>query len=259
MKKMPVAFIGHGSPLNITNPNEFTKGWKDLANYIPRPDSILSISAHWTTENCSVSTNPFPETMHDYFAFPPELYEINYKATGASSLGNHVYNLLDKKPIKDSTRGLDHGTWMPLLFMYPNSDIPVCQLSIQEKLSPTELFELGNKLKKLRSEGVLIIGSGNVVHNMSQIDYQLENGGYDWAYSFDNSIKNGILNKDISKLKNFDKLNHSNKAVPYNDHFIPLLYVLGATYSSDTVQIFNDKCVLGSISMTSYLFDEKQH
>ena len=184
---MPVLFVGHGSPMNTIENNEYTKGWQEIAFSIPKPTAILSISAHWLTNGTQVSILENPKTIHDFYGFPKALFDMEYKAKGSPMLAEKTIELLGDIAIADNNWGLDHGTWSVLSVMYPKADIPVYQMSIDRKATPEELFEIGKKLKTLRDSNVLILGSGNVVHNLGVLDFSM-NGGFDWAYNFDNYI-----------------------------------------------------------------------
>ena len=256
MKNTPVAFIGHGSPLNAIEINDFTDGWKKMANVIGKPKSILVISAHWMTRDERINNEIYPRTVYDMYGFPQELYDITYEAPGNPELADNIISMLGGEPniIIDNSWGFDHGNWSVLYKMYPDHDIPVVQISINTKSSLTELYQIGHKLYPLRSMGVLIMGSGNIVHNLSKIDWEKEDG-YDWANAFDTEIHDMIYNYDHQSILNYQTLGKkANLSVPTTDHFLPLIYILGATTKSDQIQTFNYKKTLGSLSMTSYLW-----
>jgi len=253
---MPVLFIGHGSPMNAIEDNKFTKEWKKIAAKIPTPKAVLVISAHWVTKGIKVLDDAKPKMTYDIYGFPEELYKIVYNSPGATELAHRIQNLVNQDVTIDNSWGYDHGNWSVLKHMYPNCDIPVIQLSLDWSLSANEHYEIGKQLKTLRDEGVLIIGSGNVVHNLRMIDWNNENSGYKWADEFDKFIKDSILSKSHHKIINY-KLNEKTAtlAVPTTEHYNPLLYVLGASSEEDIVSICNDTRVMGSLSMTSYLFE----
>lgn len=250
--KMPVVFIGHGSPMNAIEDNQFTKNWEALAKRLPEPKAILVISAHWYTEKTRIQTNEKPEMIYDMYGFPKELYDVIYPAKGAPVLAKKTQELISTKTYLDSSWGYDHGTWSVLRRMFPKADIPVFQISVDAN-APAEMhFEIGENLKMLRDQGVLILGSGNVVHNLRQIDWHLP-GGYPLAQEFDNQIKMAILEKRFEDVVNYKQYHEAAMlSVPTPDHFYPLLYVLGAAFSEDTVEVFNDSCLMGSMSMTCY-------
>jgi len=250
----PVIFIGHGSPINAIENNEFTKGWKEISSSFPKPDAILSISAHWVTNGTKVLISEHPETIHDFYGFPKSLYDIEYKANGSPNFAEKTIKLLEDTATRNDEWGLDHGTWSVLHIMYPKADIPVYQLSIDKYASPQEIFEIGKKLKSLREENVLIMGSGNIVHNLGMLDFN-ENGGFEWAIDFDDYIKEKIEKRDFASIINYKRLGEIAKfSIPTTEHFNPLLYVLGASNMDESVKIYNNTCMAGSLSMTSYVF-----
>lgn len=252
--RMPVIFIGHGSPMNAIEDNEYTKSWRELGTTLPRPKAILAISAHWFTSGTRISDAKAPETIYDMYGFPKELYEIKYSAPGSPELAHKVIELLSGVSVKiDDTWGLDHGSWSVLHAMYPAADIPVVQLSIDRNATPQEHFILGQKLQSLRDEGVLIFGSGNVVHNLSLVSFGT-NGGFPWAYDFDEYIKNSVMRHDFDSVQNYKKAGAAAlKAFPTPEHFNPLLYVLGSSDNEDSFNVINEECVFGSLSMTCYI------
>ncbi|MDR3592719.1 MAG: 4,5-DOPA dioxygenase extradiol [Negativicutes bacterium] len=254
MQLMPTLFVGHGSPMNIIENNQFVRGWEQIAATLPRPQAILAVSAHWYTEGTRVLDSESPRTIHDFYGFPEQLYSITYPAPGTRQLAARTRGLLGNKAVLDGSWGLDHGTWCVLKVMYPAADIPVFQVSIDRRAPAQEHFAFGQKLKELRSEGVMILGSGDVVHNLGMIQFS-SNVGFDWAYEFDNHIADCIRNKDMASVIGYKKFGRSAElSVPMPDHFYPLLYVLGAVAETDQLQVYNQDCVMGSISMTSYVF-----
>ena len=251
--KMPILFIGHGSPMNAIENNEFTENWDNILNNIPKPKGILAISAHWYTKGTRITTVKEPKMVYDMSGFPKELYEINYDAITDELLIKRVEELLGTDNIiEDNTWGYDHGIWSILNRVYPEQDIPLVVLSVDAYKTPKEHYEVGKKLRELREEGYLILGSGNIVHNLGLVDFQKENG-YDWAEEFDNEIKNSILSKKIDTVINFEIIKNNNLAFRTPEHFLPILYILGANHEEDEIIVFNDKCIMGSLSMTSYL------
>ena len=256
MSKMPVVFIGHGSPMNAIEDNIFTKNWRDIAKKIPEPKAIISISAHWYTKGTKIMNEENPKTIYDMYGFPQELYEIIYNSPGDPKLAEYSKSLISKNSQYDDSWGIDHGTWSVLVHMYPNRDIPVFQISIDATAPPEVHYEIGQELKSLREQGVLLFGSGNIVHNLRMIDWNMKESGFNWAYEFDNYIRKNIENKNHENIINYSSLGESAKlAVPTPDHFYPLFYILGATDSEDKISIYNDSCTMGSLSMTSYLFE----
>lgn len=252
--KMPLIFAGHGSPMNAIEQNSFTETWKELGRNIPKPAAILSLSAHWVTRGSRTSDEEYPRMIYDMFGFPRELYEKKYPAKGAPSIAGRLAELLPDQVIMDSGWGIDHGTWSVLCHMFPEADIPVIQLSLDQSLSAREHFDLGRRISPLREGGVLILGSGNIVHNLALVDWNKKDG-YPWAYEFDEYIEKNILKYHYEKVINYWEAGDSQKKSFYTtEHFLPLLYILGAAEKEDGVQVFNKKCLMGSISMTGYLF-----
>lgn len=255
MGTMPVLFISHGSPMTIIEENDFIGQWREIAARIPRPRAILCISAHWYQKGHHVSLAERPRTIHDFFGFPGALYDIRYPAPGAPDLARRTAELLGEGVTLDPARGLDHGAWCVLHIMYPKADIPVCQLSVNAPLTTQQSYDTGRLLAPLREDGVLILGSGDVIHNLGIVDVQMK-GGYPWADEFDAYIKDAIERREYDKVINYTQAGAAaKKAFVYRDHFDPLLYVLGATTPQDRVSVFNDARVMGSLSMTSYLFE----
>ncbi|QIB69346.1 4,5-DOPA dioxygenase extradiol [Aminipila butyrica] len=255
MKKMPVLFVGHGSPMNAVEENEFVEEWRSLAQKMPRPKAILSVSAHWYTEGTRVMTSEAGETIYDMYGFPKELYDITYPAKGAPELAKNVMKLISREVLADNSWGLDHGTWSVLHRIYPQADIPVFQLSVDRYASAEEHYQIGQQLAVLREQGVLIFGSGNVVHNLARVDWSMERSGYPWAEEFDQYITENIRKQEDKALVGYEQAGRAaDLAVPILDHYAPLLYVLGASDADDQLTIFNQACVLGSLSMTGYLF-----
>lgn len=253
MQKMPVLFIGHGSPMNAIEDNPYTRNWVKVAREIPKPKAILSISAHWYTDGSRVSDELHPNTIHDMYGFPDELYKIQYEANGAPELAHMVKNLISRNVRIDNGWGYDHGTWSVLCRMYPEADIPLFQLSVDSSAGADVHFRIGREISSLREKGVLIFGSGNVVHNLARINWNM-NGGYPWADEFDEYIKEKIIKKQYQDVIQYEKAGKSSElAFKTPDHFYPLLYVLGAASDDDKLSFFNDSCTMGSLSMTSYL------
>lgn len=255
MKRMPALFVGHGSPMNAIEKNQFTAQWETLGNQIPRPEAILSISAHWFTSGSKVTDSPSPKMVYDMYGFPDALYRVVYQAPGSPAFSHQTKNLISTHVDIDNTWGIDHGTWSVLCRMYPRADIPVFQLSVDRNASFEDYFRIGRELSALREQGVLIFGSGNVVHNLARVQWERE-GGYPWAEEFDSYIRQNILDGSYENVIHFEKAGSSaSLAFTTADHFAPLLYVLGASDGKDRVSVFNSACVLGSLSMTGYLFD----
>jgi 4,5-DOPA dioxygenase extradiol len=254
-ERMPVIFVGHGSPLNAIENNKYTAAWSGIAEKIERkPAAILCISAHWFTPGSRVADSSEPKMIYDMYGFPDELYKVVYPAPGSPGFARLTRELIGDKVQFDNSRGLDHGTWSVLCRIYPEADIPVFQLSVDSRALAEEYLNIGRKLRSLREQGVLILGSGNVVHNLARVSWNMD-GGYSWAEDFDNYIKENILSRKDENIVHFERAGASaSLAVPSMDHFAPLLYVLGAADGTDHVRIFNDSCALGALSITSCLF-----
>ncbi len=255
--QIPSVFIGHGSPMNTLEVNGFTEAWCSLGERIPRPRAILAISAHWYIPGTVVTSMAAPRTIHDFYGFPPELFEVQYNAPGSPELASSVINLLSPLSVSsdDHQWGLDHGTWSVLVHMFPNADIPVVQFSIDSTLSIEEHFAIGQRLAPLAADGVLIMGSGNVVHNLSRINWAGGNTGFDWANRFDAHVAN-IMTSDPSQISSVTSHDDWAMSAPTPEHFLPLVYIAGiASAQQSTVTPFNYERTLGSLSMTSYIAD----
>lgn len=256
--KMPLLFIGHGNPMNAILDNEFTRKWKELGTQLEKPQAILVISAHWITPNkTKVTAMKIPKTIHDFGGFPEELFQQQYPAPGAPEMANSTIDLFQKGHLEqDFEWGLDHGTWSFLKPMYPKAEIPVYQLSIDYSQPALFHYQLGKQLSALRQKGVLIIGSGNIVHNLQTLRPGIP--AYDWAKEFDKKIVDYIDDRNFKDVIDFQKLGTLAKnAHPTYDHFLPLLYTLGAVDKSDEISYFNDSFDMGSISMRSLLIQKR--
>jgi 4,5-DOPA dioxygenase extradiol len=251
---MPAVFVGHGSPMNAIEENEFHHSWRDLARRLPRPKAVLCVSAHWETDGFALTASEHPATVHDFYGFPKSLFDVRYPAPGEPSLAQEAASLLKgENAVLDAHRGLDHGCWSVLRAIYPEADVPVVQLSQPFGRAPLNHYSLAKKLLPLRSQGVLILGSGNIVHNLNRIDVR-HAGGFDWAMRFDEEVKARILSGDHHALADYERLTpEARLAVPTPEHYLPLLYVLAVQTDNDTVSFFNESAVMGSISMTSVL------
>ena len=253
---MPLLFVGHGSPMNAIEDNEFTKNFRRIASEIYKPKAIVCISAHWFTNGTKVTSMENPKTIHDFYGFPDELYDIEYPAKGYTKIAKEIKELLLPTIVElDLEWGLDHGTWSVLKHMYPDADIPVVQISIDYNKNAEYHFNLAKKLKVLRSKGILIIGSGNIVHNLNIVDFEkieTPNSGYDWADRAKKFINKTILSGNFEPLIDYqNQRNDLNLAIPTPEHFLPLIYILGIKEENEKVEFFNDVIVGGSISMTS--------
>jgi 4,5-DOPA dioxygenase extradiol len=253
--KMPALFLGHGSPMNAIEENEFTEGWKNIRKTIPNPAAVLCISAHWETMGTFVTGMEKPKTIHDFGGFPEELYEVQYPAPGSPELAREIKTVVTKTQVRlDDRWGLDHGCWSVVKHLYPDADIPVVQMSMDYNLSARQHYDLAKELRIFRNKGILIIGSGNMVHNLRMVAWNKlnDNYGYDWAIEAGEKMKKYILNGDHEQLINYKSQGRAfDLAIPTPDHYLPLLYVLALQDKDDNVSIFNDKPVGGSLTMTS--------
>lgn len=249
---LPALFIGHGNPLNALQQNSFTEGWSRLGQQIPRPKAILAISAHWYVPGTGVTISTSPRTIHDFGGFPRELYEVQYPAPGDPDLARRIQTLLASLPVDlDDSWGLDHGTWSVLKHVYPAAEIPVVQLSINEARAPQFHFDIGMRLAPLRDEGILIVGSGNLVHNLHAYAWGRHlPEPYDWAIRFESEAKRMLLAGDHDPLIQYEKLGRdAHLSIPTPDHFLPLLYVIGASQKNDPISFPIEGVDGGSISM----------
>lgn len=249
--RMPALFIGHGSPMNTIEDNEFSRSWQELGRTLPKAKAILCISAHWETMGVAVTASSRPETIHDFYGFPKALFDVQYPAPGDPELAGRIAQLFGSESLQlDADRGLDHGTWSVLQPMYPAAEIPVIQLSLDRTRNAESHYELAKKLRPLREQGVLIIGSGNIVHNLRVFDFH-QTQAYDWAATFDLMTKNCILQKDHAALCDYPIFGEmAALSIPTAEHYLPLLYVLALQQDDDNLKFFNEK-VLSSISMRS--------
>ncbi|HTB05608.1 MAG TPA: 4,5-DOPA dioxygenase extradiol [Bacteroidia bacterium] len=253
-KPMPVLFLGHGNPMNAIEENEFTKGWQDAAKSIPRPNAILCISAHWETDGTFVTAMNKPETIHDFGGFPKPLFDFQYPAPGDPELAQQAKLGITKTIIGLNTDwGLDHGAWVVASRLYPKADIPIIQLSLNYGKSADWHYELAKELAFLRRKGVLIIGSGNVVHNLGMLNWK-DDKPFDWAIDANETVKKLITAHDYKSLANYKALGSAMQlAVPSAEHYLPLMYTLALQEENENISFFNDKTVMGSISMTSLI------
>jgi len=254
--KMPVLFLGHGSPMNAIEENQFVDGFRNLAKTLPRPNAILCISAHWYINGTKVTAMKMPPTIHDFGGFPQELFAVQYPAPGSPELANEVKQLLSPAMVElDQKWGLDHGAWSVIKHLYPKADVPVIQLSIDYTKPPEYHFELAKQLGSLREKGILIISSGNIVHNLRLVDWQnfdKDDYGLDWAVEAKETINRWLLDGNFEPIINYNQqVRAIQMAAPTPDHFLPLIYALGLKEKSETITLFNDKMVAGSLSMTS--------
>lgn len=248
---MPVLFLGHGSPMNAIEDTPFSEQWTALGKAIGKPRAILAISAHYARDQNWVNNVQSPKQIYDMYGFPKELYAIHYTPKGDPELAEKVMGLIAGRP--DRTFGIDHGIWSVLRRMYPDADVPLVTMAVNVALKPEEMFAIGQKLAPLRNEGVLIFGTGSIVHNLSLVDWDM-NRGYPWAERFQKRINQAVEKKDYPSILQYRNDPDSAKAFTTIEHFAPLPYVLGTLDAADSVEIFNDEETLGSISMTGYVF-----
>lgn len=258
---MPALFVGHGSPMNAIENNVFSQYWKSLGQSLPTPTAILCISAHWETRGTQITAMSAPQTIHDFGGFPQALFDVQYPAPGSPSLAVETQEILKPEPVGLSHQwGLDHGCWSILHVMFPQANIPVLQLSLDINKTPAQHYELSQQLVSLRQKGVLIIGSGNIVHNLGMIAWDkmsLPDYGYDWAIQARNEMKSYISDFNHNALSKAS--NHSREwqlAIPTPEHYLPLLYTLGAKLPNESPRYFNDQCVMGSLAMTSFILGD---
>jgi 4,5-DOPA dioxygenase extradiol len=255
-ERMPVLFLGHGSPMNAIEENEFVQGFKKVANDIPKPVVVLCVSAHWETRGTFVTAMEKPKTIHDFGGFPEKLYQVQYPAPGKPGLAKEIKDEVNSTEVGlDVNWGLDHGAWSVIKHMYPDAEVPVIQMSLDYQKTPQYHYELAKELSYLRNKGVLIVGSGNMVHNLSMVDWRRLDKvgyGYDWALEAGEKMKKYILSIDYKQLINFRSQGKAfDLAIPTPEHYLPLLYALALKDDDDQVNLFNDKAVGGSLTMTS--------
>jgi len=252
--RMPVLFVGHGSPMNAIEHNPFTTALGELGSRLPRPTAVCVISAHWVTSGTHVVKSEHPRTIHDFYGFPQPLYEVQYPAPGAPDEAQKIAS--DPQITNDETWGLDHGAWSVLRHLYPEADVPAFQLSLDARRGFKEHLELGREIRSLRKRGVLILGSGNIVHNLGRVDWESPHGAYDWAREFDAKVKRAVEAHDSATLAEPQKWGESLLAVahPTVEHYLPLLYCMGSVDEDDAISYPYEGFDFGSISMRAILF-----
>jgi 4,5-DOPA dioxygenase extradiol len=252
-EQMPVLFMGHGSPMNAIQENEFTIGWKNMGEGLPKPNAILCISAHWETNGTWVTAMNRPRTIHDFGGFPKALFDVQYPAPGSPSVAQQTRDAVQTVSVGlDEKWGLDHGAWSVIKHLYPDADVPVLQLSLDYRQSPAWHYALGRELAALRRKGVLIIGSGNIVHNLGMLNWQQPDGGFDWAEQARLAINQLILDGNHTQLARYNQLGREIQlSIPTPEHYLPLLYTLALKDEKEPLSFFNDKTIMGSIAMTS--------
>jgi 4,5-DOPA dioxygenase extradiol len=259
-EKMPVLFLGHGSPMNAIEENEFVRGWREIGSRLPKPNAILCVSAHWETRGTFVTVAEKPVTIHDFGGFPKALYEVEYPAPGSPELAEETINLVKNTEVgADNKWGLDHGAWSVIKHLYPHADVPVIEMSLDYYQPPQFHYDLAGELSPLREKGILIIGSGNMVHNLRMVawdKFDADNYAYDWALEASSQMKEYILSGNHQQLINYKSHSQAyNLAIPTPEHYLPLLYALALKEKNEKVQLFNDKAVAGSLTMTSLIID----
>lgn len=252
-ERMPAIFFGHGSPMNTLNHNQYTEAWRKLGAGTPKPKAILAISAHWVTRGTAVTAMPKPKTIHDFGGFPQALYDFQYPAAGDPALAARVRKLLAPLPVHlYESWGLDHGTWSVLAHAFPSADIPVLQLSMDGTKPAGFHYELGKHLAPLRDEGVLIVGSGNVVHNLMLMQRGSGIRAFDWAKRFNENVRAALTTRDHLALVNYDRLGDDARlSVPTNEHYLPLLYIAALQSEADAMAFAVDGYEAGSLGMLS--------
>lgn len=248
---MPLLFIGHGSPMNAIEDNPFSQTWRKLGQQLPKPQAILCLSAHYTTRGHFATGNEQPPTIHDFYGFPQALFAQQYPAPGSPALAQEVVSLSGAGSGISLDWGLDHGTWSVLLHLFPKADIPVVQLSLDLSLTPKQQMEVGRRLSSLRKKGILIMGSGNIVHNLRTATPAMKDP-YPWAVQFGDAIDEMVLQGKHDGIANYQTLPGAAQSVPTTEHFVPLLYILGAADKQDKPTHFNHAYTFGSLSMTGY-------
>lgn len=259
---MPILFLGHGSPMNAIEENEFVTGFRDVGKTIQRPNAIVVVSAHWETKGTFVTAMEKPRIIYDFAGFPPALFQVAYPASGSPALALETQQLIHKTDVGlDHRWGLDHGAWSVVKHLFPEADVPVIQLSLDHTQSPKYHFELARELAALRQKGVLIIGSGNMVHNLRMVawdKFDVDNYGFDWTIEASEKMKNYIVNGNYEPLISYRGQGKAFElAIPTPEHYLPLLYVLALKAENEKVTLFNDKAVAGSLTMTSVKIEEE--
>ena len=251
-QRMPVAFLGHGNPMNALERNRYTEAWRHFGESVPRPRAILVVSAHWYTNATAVTAMPRPRTIHDFYGFPQELFDVQYPAPGSPELAEQVADVVKPTWVGQDidSWGIDHGTWSVLLHAFPDASIPVVQLSLNAFKDFDHHLELGRKLGSLRDHGILVIGSGNIVHNLRAVDYRQRDTGYDWAMRFD-EVAREKLETAPTEVASLDGHPDFARAVPTPDHYLPLLYIAGLA-DNEPLNLLVDGHAAGSISMAAY-------
>jgi len=249
----PVVFVGHGSPMNAIGDNKARPQWARMGEQLGKPRAIVAVSAHWLTAGQCVRRHATNPQVNDMYGFPQALYEVKYSPAGDVQLADAVLDLLGSDARVDNNWGIDHGAWSVLCNMYPDADVPVVPVSVDGHAAARHHLEVGERLRSLREQGVMILCSGNVVHNLGRVNWRMRDG-YEWADKFDIMVHDAVVKRDVEALVNYDKLPDSHLAIPTAEHYMPLLTALGASAASDRLSVWNDYRELGSMSMTCYLW-----
>jgi 4,5-DOPA dioxygenase extradiol len=254
---MPALFIGHGSPMNILADNPFTEDLIKLGTSLPEPEAIIVVSAHWLTRGTYITSGMYPEQIYDFYGFPKALYDYNYRAPGNSEAAELIIETAGKDIIiHDNKRGIDHAAWAIMKHIFPDQKIPVLELSLDVTKEPQYHFELGKKLAELRRKNILFIGSGNIIHNLSEVDFDDNAKPFGWAASFDLLVKTLLETRDFQSLVSYKNIGPSAlRAIPYFDHYLPMLYTLGMTVENENIRFIHESIQNGSISMRSFLVE----
>jgi 4,5-DOPA dioxygenase extradiol len=255
LRKRPAVFIGHGSPVNILAKNKFTHDMIRLRDQLIDPDAILVISAHWLTRGTRITSGARPEQIYDFHGFPHELYKVKYNSPGSPEIAKMIIETIGDDIISpDAERGIDHAAWSVLKHIFPEQKIPVLELSLDVSKDASYHFEMGKRLAQLRNKNILLIGSGNIIHNLTEIDFRDDAVPFGWATAFDMVIKEALISKNFSSLINYNDIGTSAKrAIPFNDHYLPMLYTLGMVEENETVWFIHEGIQNGSISMRSFI------
>jgi 4,5-DOPA dioxygenase extradiol len=252
--RMPAVFLGHGSPMNALEVNRYSEAWRALGQSIPRPRAVLAISAHWYITASAVLAMERPRTIHDFYGFPKALFDVEYPSPGDPELAAAVSDLAAPVwvGLDHDSWGIDHGTWSVLVHVFPQADVPVIQLSIDASKPPAYHLDLGRRLGALRDQGVLILGSGNIVHNLALASFRHPEGAFDWATRFDEDVKRYLRDGDDQALLDYERHPDGRLSVPTPDHYLPMLYVAGLRRSDDTLNVLVDGVTFGCLAMTAF-------
>ena len=253
-KKMPVVFAGHGYPMNAIGENKARPGWRAMGEYIGKPEAIVAMTSHWETPGICIRTALDNPQLFDVWDLPDEIHDLHYAPKGSEKHIRRVMELLGSEAIPDNTWGTDHALWTTLSNMYPDGDVPLVILNTDDGMSPTEIYRLGSRLSPLRDEGVLFFTTGNIAHNVDMVDHNMK-GGFEWAIKFDNTVRDLVLAKDAAAVMDYKNIPDWKTAIPMPGHYLTLIAAMGAAGDNYNVSVWNDYVELGSLSMTSYIFE----